>query len=530
MGGRWFLIFGMVLALFLASVASSVAEAGTAITRLGAAIKIQSDGTAFVEQVITYAEPSTFSWTAYSNVRNLSLSADGGAVPSKDVRKNGLGAGVRVSSSRVASTWVMSYSTSTSLIRHDDRDQLYLKLFERPGSQIYQIAVVLELPTTANNSQLSGDLYVLNGVLGQNLQQPSDRQIIYSAAVAGSQSLFTVSANWSKQALPLNAYSEFRLTILNLELAPWIVIGLSLPIIGALILAGLFYQKRRDEQSTDKVRSAPPSLLPPILAGIVVSKKIYPEQIVALIVDLCQRGYLVIVKKNHQYYLTPRASTDEHLRSWEREILEQIFAHNSKASADSLDTLGSEALFSPKVRDAFSRIYQVITGLEIFAENPHLTRIRYKLIALALYFGGVIGLILTAVFGTSPVLIIPFAGSMAIAYLIIKISPKLIRYTPSGLADRLAWLEFGNYLSERQPLPLESTQGRLFERYLAYAIALNKTKEWADRFDASSLEIVKPDWFITYEETSTSQLVDELVAFTGKISEKLATMKGPLVS
>lgn len=526
------IILGLLL---LISTTHVRAANGTAITSLSATIKLQSDGQAFVEQVLEFTEPTTLNWSIFSNIRGLSVSADDVVLARKDIRKGGRGGQAQLTSPVTASQWVIDYTATTNLIRHDNRDQLYFKLFEEPGRQIYNSVVSIELPagSTATDhgsdgnapvADLSGDLYAITGVLSPSFTKQSESQILYSAIAAGPQAIFTASASWSADLLPLGWYHHLRLQLLDLELTPWLVIGFLLPLISLLVLAEIYWRLKRDERPVATVLNQPPSLLPPVLVGVLVNKKIYPNEIVAQIVDLAQKGYIVIVKKNQQYSLSRRKTPDGHLQIWERDILTQIFPVDANAAADT-----SRSLYSPEVRDAFARIYQVITDLRIFSENPHLTRVRYKLIALFFYYLSAVGLVTTAVFGLSPFVLIPFTGTMIISFLIIRLSPRLIRYTPAGLQARAAWLAFANFLRTSAPVPMEASQNHLFENYLAYAVALHATEAWADRFEQSSLAIIKPDWLVSYQETSTSQLVEEITAFTSSLSKELTNLRGPIV-
>jgi hypothetical protein len=250
-----------------------------------------------------------------------------------------------------------------------------------------------------------------------------------------------------------------------------------------------------------------------------------------MLIDLCQRGYLVIVKKSGQYYLSQRKPFDENLESWEREVLEALFPiANAKMTTQAVKAINRQSLFSPKVRRAFQEMYEIITNKRYFAENPHTTRVRYKLFALSLYFASVFGAIWIAVTGASPYLLLPVGGTMLMCRLIIAYTPGLVHYTNEGLKARSQWLAFGRYLAQNELLPLEDSRNQAFERYLGYAIALNVTKQWANRFDFSNIIIVKPDWFISYEESSTAEFASEIEAFSESISELITEMRGPVVS
>lgn len=523
----------VILVAFIIGIAFSFAppaHAVNAVHQLDVAAKLQTDGSVIMEQTIYFGQRSSLDWPIFSNTRDLTVQADNNKLSPKLLDVDQRGGSRLIRSGWEAKVWRISYRTTTALIRRDDRDQLYYKVFEEPGRQIYRITARFELPTD-KDTNLAGNAYSFGGVVGVETNVEGANAITYIADSAGPRSLFTISASWSKNILRLSPLQELRLNLLDLELLPWLGLGVLLPLISLIVLGQLLLRQRLNEKKVAGSRDKPPSALAPVLVGVLVNKKIHPNEIVALLVDLCQRGYLVIVKKGSQYFLGQRRPLDEHLQGWEKAIVSQVFPQGDVAvSEQHLRGLGQEALFSPRVRQAFGQIYETITNLQIFAENPHFTRVRYKLIALGFYFLGAFGLIWTAISGSSPYLIIPLAGTIFIAFIIIRLTPQLIHYTPVGLVARQSWLEFGNYLSKDEPLELEAAQNKSFEKYLAYAISLHKTIPWSQRFDASSLAIIKPDWFITYQESSTAELSEQLVEFTSVISKELAKLKGPLVN
>lgn len=510
------------------------AKAAVPITRLRVEAELQSSGAVKVVQTISFTAPNRLDWKLFSKARSLEILADGQTLPKNNYQLTKLDNRQHIQTNTEASIWQIRYTTASALIRHSDRDQIFFQLFQTPGQAIFDIQVTFRLPPTETTSDLRGNPYAIGGVSGlKTVLDTEQNTLVFSADYAAPGSLLTTSANWSKSVLKLSAPEELRLFLLNLELLPWLFLGGFLPLISLLALLHMRQKQRESEHTITTVSDQLPSNLPAILVGVLVEKKIYPREMVALLVQLCQRGYLVIVQKGGDYFLSTRSPVDQHLENWEREIIEQLFPNQDSPSNrkdQALHSLNDKSLFSPKVRDAFAQIYQVITEKQFFAENPHFTRIRYKLFALSLYFLSAIGLVWVTVTRSSPYLLIPLGGSIAIAFLIIKLTPKLIRYSPNGLATRDAWMAFSNYLSLAQPLPLESIRNHTFEKFLPYAIALDKTHEWGRRFDLSRTAIIRPDWFVTYHETTATQFIDEIFHFTESISKSLTNLRGPLVN
>jgi len=529
----WLLLLAILGALiyFLVPEKSRAAVATpVSLVSLEMTADLQHDGSVRVSQLLNFQSPTKLHWQLFSNVRDFQVEADGQLVNSTGISRHKNGKLTQISStSQLGKRWLLHYTTTTSLIRHNDSDQAYLKIFQELGYPIGSVKVRFTLPTKSSEG-LNGNVYAIHGATS-SATIIDQTGITFSAGYTGSQAIFTINANWPNTVLRLTHWQELRLALTQLAILPWLILGLFLPLTSAVVLLWLLLRQRRQEKRITAVSKTPPSALSPLLVGVIVNKKIYPEEIVALLIDLCSRGYIVISKKNDRYSLSLRRQPDAQLADWERDIVEQIFQISAQhISAQEITSLTKQSLFSPKVRHAFSRIYQIITDQQIFSENPHLTRVRYKLVALGFYFFSVIGIIWTAAVGVSPYLIISLAGTMALAFTIIRLSPRLINYTEHGQEVRAAWLAYANYLKLAEPLPLAASQNQTFEKTLPYAIALNQTVNWARRFDRSEITIIRPDWFIAYEETSTTEFVTDLSKFTQNISEILASLRGPMVA
>ncbi len=528
------LLVVIVLGGILLVVPNSRAAVG--ISHLTVEAVLRSDGRVDVTQELILAGAASLDWRVFSNPGNLAATADGIDLPKDGLKRTKLGSSTRLQSNKIAaSRWRLTYQTTGNLIRHNDRDQFFFKIFQEPGVSIGQTEVTFSLPEQEGGTEavpLIGNVYAIGGVLGATTDSARAGTISYRADYAGGQALMTVSASWPKSILALNRFQEARLALSNLDTLPWIFLGVSLPLAALIVLLILTVrQRRQDAVKIGPKTNQPPAALSPMIVGVLVNKKIYPEEIVALLVDLCYRGYLVIIKNGPDYFFGKRKPPDQHLQLWEKNILEQVLPTlETKISASEILASHRQALFSRPVHDAFSDIYGVITAHRYFVENPHLTRIRYKLIALVFYFAGVAGLIWTAVSNATPYLLIPLTGTTILSWLILRLTARLTSYTAEGLAQRSAWLSFSQFLSDPSPIDPTMARNQTFEKYLAYAIALGKTAEWTNRFKQSSATIVKPDWLVTYQDLDAGELGGELVEFVSKTSKLLTTLRGPQVN
>lgn len=504
----------------------------TAISSLKISTSLQKDGSIVVEQILAYSRPAKLSWDLSSqNLSSLQVSADYKLLEKNVYKTSGKSGWTELTSTVVGTLWQINYTTTSNLVRHNDRDQFFFKVFQTTGRTINNISAQFIIPADpqAKNS-LVGNVYAIGGTGPTRVETKSGNELDYTLSLAGPNSLFTISASWSKDVLQLSKIQEWRLSIINMGLIPPLVLAVILPLLALIALLDIYRRQHRGERRIKTILDVPPSPMSPLTVGVMVRKKIYPEELAAMIIDLCHRGYLVIVYKGSHYFLGQRRPFDEHMETWERQIMEQIFMNNYKLVGDSLQSLTSRSLYSPKIRIAFSDIYQTITDQDFFVENPHLTRVRYKLFALAIYFASLIGMVWVTLSGSNVALLIPLVATMFIAYLIIRLSPQLIRYTPKGLAIREQWLSFGNYLSENEPFPGDQPGTNTFGKYLAYAVALNKVGSWARRFDLSNQVLMRPDWFVSYQDPTSTQFAKDIIKFGQEISKIVTSMRGPLVN
>lgn len=512
------------------------ASAAVGVSQLTVEAELQPDGSVTVSQELVLAGASMLDWQVFSNPRHLVVTVDGVLLPNNQLRTSRHGVSTRLSSKGAnGSRWRLTYQTTGNLIRHNDRDQFFFKVFQEPGVTINQTQVTFNLPEHSAQTEiqsLSGNAYAIGGVLGATSEVTGAKTITYSADYAGPKGLMTISASWPKSILQLDRFQEMRLALSNLDSLPWIILGVSLPLMALIVLLILTVrQRRQDAVKIGPEVSQPPAEISPMIVGVLVNKKIYPEEIVALLVDLCYRGYLVIIKNGPDYFFGKRKPPDQHLQLWEKNILEQVLPTlETKISSDEIAKLHRQALFSRPVHDAFNDIYEIITQHQYFVENPHLTRIRYKLIALGFYFASVVGLVWTAVGDITPYLLIPLIGTIILSWLILRLTARLTSYTATGLTQRSRWLSFSQFLGDPNPIDPKMARNQTFEKYLAYAIALGKTAEWTNRFEQSSSAIVKPDWLVAYQELDAGALGRELVEFVSKTSKLLTTLRGPLVN
>lgn len=522
---RWKILWSLLLALGLSLAGGGRSQAAAPIAALNVDAQLQNDGSLRVSQTLRYYEPAPLDWTIYGSVQEISVTADGRTQTNWFSQNQGDSR--RLVDKSAHGQWLISYRLSSALVRRDDRDQLFIKVLDTPGRAVDSVAVILDFSQPITADQFSFNAYTI-GSRNPKSEVLSPSVVRFRSELATSAALFTASASWPKNVIALTAVQNWQLTLMDFGLGSWLLLGLLLPLFTLIVFILLLTNVHRGERKVSEVLTAPPATISPMLLGVLVDKAIQPSAIVATLVDLCQRGYLVIVRKNSGYYLSQRRLADQHLAEWERELIDQLFpSFGVVVSEEDAKSLGKKSFFSPKIRDAFRRAYAIATAVGVFVENPHLTRIRFRLFGLTFYFLALVGTLWVMFSNIDTPLLFPLLGSLGLAAVVIHFSERLTRYTKRGEADRERWLAFANYLAKGQPLGLEAVQTHLFERYLPYAICLGHTLAWANRFEAASTVIIRPDWFVSYEDLSPVELAESLVAFTQIISEELTKLHGP---
>ena len=487
---------------------------------------LNEDGSIHVEQILKSYQSFSLNWQLFSEARNLSVDNGSGLV-TKSVKQNGNSSGILLTTSDKSTVWKIYYTTTSKLMRHDQRDLFFLKLFDAPGRYIGSVTATFQLPKPGAVGELNGNIYGINGIEDPITTPEGLDKISYFLSSAGPNSLATINASWPKSILALSTIQELKLRFMNLDIIPWIILGIILPLISLIILLALLYREKKSLRKVTEEITKPPSKISPLIAGVIVNKKIYSEELVAMIVDLCQRGYLIIFKRDQKFYLSKRRDLST-LQEFERNIMEQLFLGARVVSKDEVELINKRMLFSPMIKKAFSDVYETITKMNYFTENPHFSRVKYKLVALLIYFLSIISLLWVVITNESSYLIIPLTGTILISYLIIRLSPQLVHYTKNGLAARFSWMAFGNYLKSPEAMPLEASMNRAYEKYLPYAIALHLEKEWGSRFRKEFITV--PDWIICYEDRSTTEFTKEIIEFGNVISKFINGMRGPSVN
>ncbi len=218
------------------------------------------------------------------------------------------------------------------------------------------------------------------------------------------------------------------------------------------------------------------------------------------------------------------------LKKFEKILLSKIFEPNHyKSTNEDVEMRVGRHIFSRKIADVYLNIYNEAMDLGYFIKNPVLVHLRWKYTGIALFFAGLLGFTLTAIFAPDPKFTLFFwAGEMAAAAVIVQLSGLMPVRSVVGTTTLRKWLEFRRYLCHNRPIQHSPTAGDEFNRLLPYAVVFGVETEWTRRFYDEYYS--KPNW---YEGDDMVMTLEAFVAgffpIIDYIGESLAKSHEPTV-
>jgi len=509
--------------LLLACVA---AFASVRVDHFDAHLELLEDGTLLVEERITvtfstphhgiertipisYRLPVTAaSLTIGFNLRDVGL--DGADVPLVSKRRGRnqyLRLGDPDRTILGTHTYTIAYTLDRILLFHDDYLQLYVNI---TGNEwrvpIDRATATVSLPTSVAPGVVTSTHYA--GYLGESTRagaaivDPSG-QLIFESGPLGPGEGLTIDVAIPREALPIVPPSAAQRALWFLGANKAAV----LPIVVLVTMVFLWFKIGRDPRTGIIAPAfAPPHGMHPGEAGVLVDDRIDLRDVSAMVVGLAVKGHLRIEEIRDDDPGLPDKAKDRLGRSSpldyrfvrrerptgdvsdvERLLLDAIFVEEqTEQTLSSLETSFYKHL--PAIR---SRLYGGLIEKGYYARNPERARSFYRSLGL---FGVAAGIGAGVAFGS-----LYLAAAVAASGLVVlAFSPIMPRKTRKGARALEDVLGLAKYIElaevdriEFHDAPEKSPE--VFERLLPYAIALNLTKIWTDRFEGLLDE--PPDWY-----------------------------------
>lgn len=280
---------------------------------------------------------------------------------------------------------------------------------------------------------------------------------------------------------------------------PWVDIGallggLVLAILGPVLTYYRWFTRGRDPKigPVPEYLSEAPAQLPPALVGTLVDENAELRDIVSTLVDLADRGYLIIEEgqRSKFTFLRTEQPTDD-LRAYEKFFIEKLFGRKDSKTLSELRNK-----FYAHIPRLQEMVYEELVREGMFKESPQRVRNGWMAMGMLVLFGG-IGLISIA-----------FPLAETLSYSLICLPASLIvtggaillaasampSKTQKGAEEAAKWRAFREYMQNLQKYQEVEAAAQNFSRYLPYAVAFGFDRSWIRRF--AKLDTVEaPPWY-----------------------------------
>ncbi len=293
---------------------------------------------------------------------------------------------------------------------------------------------------------------------------------------------------------------------------PWINIGVLvlagvIGIGGSLAVVTRYLVGGRDPEIgvAPEFLTSPPSDLPPGVVGALVDETVDMRDIMATLIDLARRGYLVF-EENRTAGLLGIGSSSEFtfkrspqplndLRDYELTLMQRLFGSSLERTMDSLRNKFYTAIPTLK-----KQIDGQLVKEGLLSSSPEAVRGRWAGGGFGLIFVAGFLLFAPAIFeietNIPPLLAaIPIAiGFVGIVMVIF--SSAMPRKTQKGAEEKMKWQAFERYLRNLQKYDGVGVAAQKFDEYLPYAVAFGIDRMWMRQFEQSPMVFVPlPRWY-----------------------------------
>ncbi len=405
----------------------------------------------------------------------------------------------------------IAYRVRGALRVYEGGDQLWWSAMpdEHYGFAIGSATITVELPPgfapregidpvvtygAAGDVRVNGRFITAQAVRGVGPYESFEIRVQYphdpSARAAAWQARFDQQRTYEEQTQPL----------INLGvIAGSLIVGLG----GSLAIVLRYFGRGRDPEigPVPEYLDEPPSDLSPAVAGTLIDERADVKDILSTILDLAQRGYLVIEEEQTPGFMgigavskfnfkrTDRSLDD--LRPFEKTIMSQIFGRERMER--SLDSLRNR--FYSIIPSVQNGLYDAAVEAGFFDRSPEAVRSTWSGL-------GIMALVLSAVFffitmgmleEVGPVLIcapltLGFLGVTALA-----LSSAMPAKTRRGAEEAAKWRAFRAYLRNLERYDDVESASQRFAAYLPYAVAFGLDRIWLQRF--KQVPMALPPWY-----------------------------------
>lgn len=304
-------------------------------------------------------------------------------------------------------------------------------------------------------------------------------------------------------------------------------LGLPLLALALGLVAWRSYGRDPATNLSIKPEYAPPPELAPAEAGVLVSERAHPSDVIATIVDLAVRGYMriepVTQADGTPDFLFRRLKPilgDPDIRPFELFVLAKVFDTDWRLNMRLLSEVRRDYdnVFPP-VRD---ELYRNMVRRRLFPTSPDNVR------RIWLGVGGFVLAAAGVVYTVPPSWAGYRSGALALGLalsglVIAAFAPLMPRKTWDGARAMARVQGFREFLERAERDRLERLPPDTLHRFLPWAIALGVTERWIWRFDG--LRVDRPAWYAGGEGFSLGDYDRWVTTFSRRAEEAILTTR-----
>lgn len=356
----------------------------------------------------------------------------------------------------------------------------------------------------------------------------------------------TVAVGYSKGLVPIltveapkNIWSEvFSLFSLFLSVL--------VAIVGICIVIWVWFKSGRDFWWRDRFRSdsfaraelkplgghetivveynAPDHLRPGEI-GALLDEKADTIDITATLVDLANRGYLIIAEEaktwifgNTDYILSKKEADESKLLKYERELLKKMFNKGDVVSMSSLKKKFYEDL--KKIKED---LYQDLVDKKFFYVNPNSVRNQYSIYALVV--GMIAGCLIWAGFFFQLTFLVNIGFGLAVVAIFVLIMARFMpRRSALGRQMYTRALGYKMFVERAEKYRQQFFERKnLFNEVLPYAIVFGVTEKFAKAFAQMGLKPEQPGWYTGSAPFNAAVFGASMASFSNSVSSAMAS-------
>lgn len=296
-------------------------------------------------------------------------------------------------------------------------------------------------------------------------------------------------------------FEETTQPLINLGL---IALSLLVAVGGVLGVYALWYTRGRDPKvgTVPEYLSEPPETTPPAVVGTLLDEQADLRDVIATLVDLARRGYLVMEESQQEGLFGIGRSrsftfkrTDQawaNLRRFEQRLLQTLFSGNRMER--SLDSLKNT--FYAVIPQLQNDLYEAVVQDGFFTAKPSTTRGLWSglgtvmfVVALVAGFAG-----FSVIEDISPAILCVPAAFAFIGFAAMIVGQHMPAKTRAGAEAAAKWRAFREYLENIEKYGDIEAAAECFDDYLPLAIAFGIDRSWVRRFSALN-SVPIPAWY-----------------------------------